>query len=230
MLDAFLARVKPALAPPLEGSPLERLHQSVVRGAEWLRSKDSPVAVRLISDVQADPVLRRLFLERFYLPRRAMNLDLVQQAIAAGELPRDTDADLLIDALTGPLYFRRIIGHAPVSEAFASELASRVLQAFRRPVRLRATNPQHSYPKQHSCSLYGSQIVLCGDYSGRVPSDGLERRSRPGGTGRDSLLGSSNDRFMASNLVASTSQSGRLSPVSSLFPCRPQSRSGKSRD
>jgi hypothetical protein len=80
------------------------------------------------------PVLRRLFLERFYLPRRAMNLDLVQQAIDAGELPRDTDADLLIDALTGPLYFRRIIGHAPVSEAFASELASRVLQGFRRPV------------------------------------------------------------------------------------------------
>src|ERR1700759_4404542 len=33
LLDAFLERVKPALAPPLEGSPLERLHQSVVRGA-----------------------------------------------------------------------------------------------------------------------------------------------------------------------------------------------------
>ena len=56
MLEAFLARVKPALAPPLEGSPLERLHQSVVRGAEWLHSKDSQVAVRLISDVQEDPV------------------------------------------------------------------------------------------------------------------------------------------------------------------------------
>ena len=136
MLDAFLARVKPALAPPLEGSPLERLHQSVVRGAEGLHSKDAPVAVRLISDVQEDPELRRLFLERFYLPRRAMNVDLVQQAIAAGELPRDTDADLLIDALTGPLYFRRIIGYAPANEAFAGELASRVLQAFRRPVGL----------------------------------------------------------------------------------------------
>jgi AcrR family transcriptional regulator len=136
MLDAFLARVKPALAPPLEGSPLERLHQSVVRGAAWLHSKDSPVAVRLISDVQEDPVLRQLFLERFYLPRRAVNLDLVHQAIAAGELPSDTDADLLIDALTGPLYFRRIIGHAPVTEAFASELASRVLQGFKRPTGL----------------------------------------------------------------------------------------------
>src|SRR4029077_14680654 len=109
MLDAFLARAKSAQAAPLEGSPLERLHQSVVRGAEWLHSKDAPVAVRLISDVQEDPVLRRLFLEPFYSPPRAINLDLVQQAIAAGALPRDTDADLLIDALTGPLYFRRII-------------------------------------------------------------------------------------------------------------------------
>ncbi|HEY1913913.1 MAG TPA: TetR/AcrR family transcriptional regulator [Vicinamibacterales bacterium] len=144
MLEAFLARVKPALAPPLEGSPLERLHQSVVRGAEWLHSKDSSVAVRLISDVQEDPVLRRLFLERFYLPRRAMNLDLVQQAIAAGELPRDTNADLLIDALTGPLYFRRIIGHAPVDQAFASQLASRVLEAFRLQVGHRTTRPKRS--------------------------------------------------------------------------------------
>ena len=69
-------------------------------------------------------------------PSRGKNLDLVHQAIAAGELPLETDADLLIDALTGPLYFRRIIGHAPVTEAFASELASRVLQAFKRPTGL----------------------------------------------------------------------------------------------
>ena len=40
---------------------------------------------------------------------RAMNLDLVHQAIAAGELPPEADADLLIDPLKGPLYFRRII-------------------------------------------------------------------------------------------------------------------------
>src|SRR5258706_615022 len=109
MLDAFLARVKPALAPPLEGSPLERLHQSVVRGAAWLHSKDAPVAVLLISDVQADPLLRPLFLERFYLLRPAMNVDLVLQAIAAGQLPRRTDADLVIESPTARLHFLRCI-------------------------------------------------------------------------------------------------------------------------
>src|SRR5258706_9862043 len=51
MLDAFLARVKAALAPPPEGSPLERLHQGVGRGAGGLHSKDSPGAVRLSTDV-----------------------------------------------------------------------------------------------------------------------------------------------------------------------------------
>src|SRR5260370_34036052 len=39
MLDAFLARVQPALAPPLEGSPVERLHHSVVPCEAWLHSK-----------------------------------------------------------------------------------------------------------------------------------------------------------------------------------------------
>ena len=131
MLEAFLARVKPALAPPVQGSPLERLHESVVRGAAWLESDDALVAIRLISDIQEEPALHRLFLDRFYLPRRAMNLELVQEAITAGELPGNTDADLLVDALTGPLYFRRIIGHAPLDKNFASKLARRVLQAFK---------------------------------------------------------------------------------------------------
>jgi AcrR family transcriptional regulator len=130
MLEAFLARVKPRLAPERKGSALDQLKDSVVRGAAWLHTEDALVAVRLISDVQEEPILQRLFLDRFYLPRRAMNLDLVKDAITAGQLPQDTDADLLVDALTGPLFFRRIIGHAPLDKDFATKLASTILQAF----------------------------------------------------------------------------------------------------
>src|SRR5258707_1435350 len=35
MLDAFLARVKPALGPPLQGSPAERLPQRLDPCPEW---------------------------------------------------------------------------------------------------------------------------------------------------------------------------------------------------
>src|SRR5262245_13189509 len=51
MLDAFFEHVKPDLSQKGEGSPLERLRASVVRGASWLHSEDGRVAIRLISDV-----------------------------------------------------------------------------------------------------------------------------------------------------------------------------------
>src|SRR5258708_38299174 len=55
MLDAFLARGKPALAPPLGGSPLGRLPQRVGRGAGGLYSEDSTGALRRVSDIHEDP-------------------------------------------------------------------------------------------------------------------------------------------------------------------------------
>src|SRR5947208_15535552 len=50
MHEAFLARVKPALAQPLERSPLQRLHQIVGQRAYYLHSNHSPVAIRISSD------------------------------------------------------------------------------------------------------------------------------------------------------------------------------------
>jgi len=129
MLDAFFEHVKPDLSFEEARSPLERLRLNVVRGASWLQSEDGRVAVRLISDVHEKPKLRRLFLEHFYLPRRAIHLKLVQDAIATGELRNDTDADVLVDALFGPLYFRFLIGHAALDKTFATKLVNQVLKA-----------------------------------------------------------------------------------------------------
>jgi hypothetical protein len=81
--------------------------------------------------------VRLVYVHGMDFPRLVQDFPMLKLTyLHANHMPRETDADLLIDALTGPLYFRRIIGHAPVSEAFASELASRVLQGFRRPVGL----------------------------------------------------------------------------------------------
>lgn len=129
MLDAFFEKVKPVLPYEAEGSPLEALRRNVVRGADWLQSEDGRIAVRLVSEVYEDPKLRRLFLDHFYLPRRALQIQLIQAAIAAGELRRDTDAEVLVDALQGPLYFRFLIGHAPLDNAFANKMVKMVLKS-----------------------------------------------------------------------------------------------------
>ena len=72
---------------------------------------------RLITSIHGDKKLQQMYLERFYLPRRQIQLEVIEEAIACGELKRDTDPELLLDALSGPLFFRWLQGHAPADRS-----------------------------------------------------------------------------------------------------------------
>jgi AcrR family transcriptional regulator len=128
MLDAAFEHVRPALTYEGKGSPLERLRAQAVRGIKFLRSEDGKVMARLITGIYEKDELRQLFLERYYFPRRAMARELIQEAIDAGELPKDTDPEIIIDALHGPQFFRLIMGHAPLTKVFAEASCDIVLR------------------------------------------------------------------------------------------------------
>ncbi len=130
MMDACFEHANPALSYEGEGSPLARLRDQVVRGALWLRSEDGKVMARLITGIHGDEKLQQMFLDRFLLPRRHMAVRVVEEAIACGELKRDTDPELLIDALYGPSYYRWLLGHAPLNKEFAEALADKIIHAF----------------------------------------------------------------------------------------------------
>jgi AcrR family transcriptional regulator len=130
MFDACFEHVMPALAVEEKGPPLARLRESLVRGAAWLGSDGGRVMARLITGIHGDKKLQQMYLERFYLPRRQIQLRLIEEAIACRELKRDTDPELLLDALSGPLFFRWLQGHAPVNKKFAEALADKIIPAF----------------------------------------------------------------------------------------------------
>jgi hypothetical protein len=48
--------------------------------------------------------------------------------VRKGELPKKTDAAILIAALTGPLFYRRWFSREPVSDAFAKQIFQRVIR------------------------------------------------------------------------------------------------------
>ena len=52
----------------------------------------------------------------------------IQRAVRKGELPKKTDAAILIAALTGPLFYRRWFSREPVSDAFAKQIVQRVIR------------------------------------------------------------------------------------------------------
>ena len=130
MFDACFEHVMPDLSVPETGSPLARLREYLLRGAAWFCSEDGKVMARLITGIHGDKKLQQMYLERFYLPRRQVQLKVIEEAIACGELKPDTDPELLLDALSGPLFFRWLQGHAPADKKFAGALADKIIPAF----------------------------------------------------------------------------------------------------
>jgi AcrR family transcriptional regulator len=127
MLDAMLKHARPALAPEGKGSPLEELRADTVRQAKYLASEDGKVVARLLAGIHENEDLREQFRRRVIKPRRVTPYKLVDEAIKRGELPKDTDPVVLLDALYGPTLHRLFIGHAPITPEFAGRVADLVL-------------------------------------------------------------------------------------------------------
>lgn len=53
---------------------------------------------------------------------------IIQRAMQRGELPKTTDAALLVAALTGPLFYRRWFSREPLTSAFAKQIVRLVLR------------------------------------------------------------------------------------------------------
>lgn len=60
-----------------------------------------------------DPELVRLYRERIVAPRRAALRQILEDAVASGELPPDADLDVATAMLTGNWYARALAGDAP---------------------------------------------------------------------------------------------------------------------
>lgn len=52
----------------------------------------------------------------------------ILRAVGRGELPEDTDAAMLIAALTGPLFYRRWFSRDPLTDAFAKQIVQRIVR------------------------------------------------------------------------------------------------------
>jgi AcrR family transcriptional regulator len=67
----------------------------------------------------------------FWSARFEVDRQVVKRAIARGELPEDTDPDLVIEAVLGPLYFRLLISGGSLDMAFAERVVDFALAGVR---------------------------------------------------------------------------------------------------
>jgi AcrR family transcriptional regulator len=91
------------------------------------RTVAGPALLGLISEALVTPQARRAFLAEFAERRREVTRTVLERAIKRREIRRDTDIDLVIDALGGAVTFRLLQGHAPLSTKFTNALVKLIL-------------------------------------------------------------------------------------------------------
>jgi AcrR family transcriptional regulator len=130
--DAFSASAAEELRFPNTGSVENDMSLQMRRLIRIFRSRRGKVVAALLAGGQSDPELIGAFRERFLWPRRKQAYETLQRGIDRGELPADSDLDLVLDLLYGPIYMRFLIRHDKLDESFADEICALVLKGLKR--------------------------------------------------------------------------------------------------
>jgi TetR/AcrR family transcriptional regulator, regulator of autoinduction and epiphytic fitness len=126
--DAFRTLKAPVQAPET-GTLRERVVGLLEQVACLVeQSTYSACMPALIEAAEHDPQVRDLH-RRFSAERRAIIIELLRDAVKDGELPPDTDPDLLGDALVGPIVLRRLMLYEPLDPAMVPRLVDQLLPA-----------------------------------------------------------------------------------------------------
>ncbi len=130
VMDAFLVSTAPEIEFHGTGSVREDFCRQLRAVVRVLTSQRGRLIATLIGGAQGDPELQEAYRTRWQSKRRAESRRMLQLAINRGEVRKDIDCELVLDALYGPLYYRLLVNHAPLTASYAEELVDVVLSGI----------------------------------------------------------------------------------------------------
>jgi AcrR family transcriptional regulator len=93
-----------------------------------------PLASQIIPDLLAeagrDPQIAATLQQSLRVAQKDVGVRLVDRAIERGELPADTDPDLAVDLVVGPLYWRLAVARRPLGPDYLARLAAATVAAL----------------------------------------------------------------------------------------------------
>lgn len=108
-------------------SALEDLRRQLSRVARAFAAPRGRNAALMVASAEPDSELGKAFRNQVMLASRAEGRALLERAAAEGSIRRDLDLDIVLDLIYGPIFYRLLIGHAPVSEAFTDAVLAEAL-------------------------------------------------------------------------------------------------------
>lgn len=128
VVEAFRTVVAPEVHFPEADTVRESLRQQMRRVVRLMNSPRGQILRSIVAGGQMDPEIAEAFRANWIEARRAEARPIIKRAIQSGELRVDVNPDLLLDALYGPLYFRFLIRHLPLTPHFADAIFAMVMK------------------------------------------------------------------------------------------------------
>jgi AcrR family transcriptional regulator len=129
LIEALREQVAQENPFPDTGDLSRDIHEQLQKFIGLLNSKRGRIFKEFMAASQSDPEFAEAFRAVWIRPRREEAQQVIRRHIAAGHLSPDTDLEVLMDALYGPIYFRLLAGHAPLTADFAAGIAETALRA-----------------------------------------------------------------------------------------------------
>jgi AcrR family transcriptional regulator len=131
LIEALREAVGQELPFPNTGDLHEDLQLQLRNFITLLTGRWGRIFKAFIAAGQSDPEVAETFRSTWIAPRRA-DAKAGLERYRATELRGDADLELVMDALYGPLYYRLLTGHGPLSTDYTDELAELVLNGIRK--------------------------------------------------------------------------------------------------
>lgn len=135
VIEAFRESVAAELPLLDTGSLRDDLRAQVRNFARVLSGRGAKMMRAVIVAAQSDPDVAVAYRTFWSEPRRALARTMLKRKQQRGQLRKDADPDLLLDALYGPLYYRFLVKNEPPSQKYAEALVDLVLRGLVHPAK-----------------------------------------------------------------------------------------------
>jgi AcrR family transcriptional regulator len=125
--EAFGRRMADAVPLPDTGTARGDLTEQLRRVSEFYGGRDGTVFAQLLAATVGDPDSAAYFRDFFLAGRREAIATLWRRALDRGEVQETIDVETATDLLFGPLIFRLMSGHAPLTPDRADAIAAAAL-------------------------------------------------------------------------------------------------------
>ncbi len=129
-MAAFLEASGAPAAGKTSRSPLAALRAQLHALADAFAAPAGRSVAAMVAAAQSETELAKAFRNEFIARNRDAARELLERCVAERLVAPPADIDLALDLVFGPLFYRLLMGHAPITRGFVDQLLDAVVPAL----------------------------------------------------------------------------------------------------